>query len=220
MTNEKTKILLVDDHALVRAGLKSLINQLDKFVVIAEASNIASAMVKLGESAPDIVVTDIDMGSDNGLDLIRKLKKQLSNVPIVILSMHSSEELVSEALQLGASAYLIKEAAPEELEIALSAVMRGETFMSPSVSTKIINRFVRPPSVEADPLKALTTRQVQILTMLAHGVSTKEIAYKLDLSDKTVAAHRAQIMERIGIRDLVGLVLFAVKHGLVKVEKP
>jgi len=220
MTNEKTKILLVDDHALVRAGLKSLINQLDKFVVIAEASNIASAMVKLGESAPDIVVTDIDMGSDNGLDLIRKLKKQLSNVPIVILSMHSSEELVSEALQLGASAYLLKEAAPEELEIALSAVMRGETFMSPSVSTKIINRFVRPPSVEADPLKALTTRQVQILTMLAHGVSTKEIAYKLDLSDKTVAAHRAQIMERIGIRDLVGLVLFAVKHGLVKVEKP
>jgi len=218
--NAKTKILLVDDHALVRAGLKSLIDQFDNFFVVAEASNIASAMVKLGESAPDIVVTDIDMGSDNGLDLIKKIKKQLPNVAVVILSMHSSEELVSEALQLGASAYLVKEAAPEELGMALSAVVRGGTFLSPSVSTKMINRFVRPTAPAAGPLKLLTARQIEILTMLARGVSTKEIAYELDLSDKTVAAHRAQIMERIGIRDLVGLVLFAVKHGLVKVEKP
>ena len=219
MTNSaKSKILLVDDHALVRAGLKSLIDQLEKFVVIAEASNISSAMVRLEESKPDIVITDIDMGVDNGLDLAKKIKTLMPNVAIVILSMHSSEELVSKALMLGASAYLLKEAAPVELGMALTAVVKGETYLSPAVSTKMINRFVRPSASPPNPLKALTERQIQILTMLARGLGTKEIAFKLDLSDKTVAAHRSQIMERIGIRDLVGLVLFAVKHGLVKVE--
>ena len=143
----------------------------------------------------------------------------MENVRIVILSMHSSEELVAKALQMGASAYLLKEAAPEEIGIALNAVVNGQTFLSPAVSTKMINRFVRPPAAPPDPLKLLTERQIQILTLLAQGVGTKEIAFQLDLSDKTVAAHRAQIMDRIGIRDLVGLVLFAVKHGLVKVEQ-
>jgi DNA-binding NarL/FixJ family response regulator len=218
----KFKLLLVDDHALVRAGIKSLIDQLDGFVVVAEASGIAEAMGKLANPSPDIVITDIDMGIDNGLDLVRKIKKQMPEALVVILSMHSSEALVSEALQLGASAYLLKEAVPAELEIALRAVTQGETFLSPAVATKMINRFVRPtvPAAAADPLKSLTLRQVQILTMLASGRGTKEIAYELDLSNKTVAAHRAQIMERIGIHDLVGLVLFAVKHGLVKIDKP
>jgi len=218
----KFKLLLVDDHALVRAGIKSLIDQLDGFVVVAEASGIAEAMGKLANPSPDIVITDIDMGIDNGLDLVRKIKKQMPEALVVILSMHSSEALVSEALQLGASAYLLKEAVPAELEIALRAVTQGETFLSPAVATKMINRFVRPtvPAAAADPLKSLTLRQLQILTMLASGRGTKEIAYELDLSNKTVAAHRAQIMERIGIHDLVGLVLFAVKHGLVKIDKP
>jgi DNA-binding NarL/FixJ family response regulator len=218
----KFKLLLVDDHALVRAGIKSLIDQLDGFVVVAEASGIAEAMGKLANPSPDIVITDIDMGIDNGLDLVRKIKKQMPEALVVILSMHSSEAFVSEALQLGASAYLLKEAVPAELEIALRAVTQGETFLSPAVATKMINRFVRPtvPAAAADPLKSLTLRQVQILTMLASGRGTKEIAYELDLSNKTVAAHRAQIMERIGIHDLVGLVLFAVKHGLVKIDKP
>lgn len=214
------EILLVDDHALVRAGIKSLIDQLEGFVVVAEAAGIAEAMAKLSEIKPDVMITDIDMGHDSGLDLAAKVKQQLPQVKVMILSMHSSEALVSEALKLGASAYLLKEAAPAELQIALAAITRGETFLSPAVSTKMINRFVREPVAEvADPLKSLTSRQIQILTLLASGKGTKEIAYELDLSDKTVAAHRAQIMERIGIRDLVGLVLFAVKHGLVQVEK-
>ena len=212
-------ILLVDDHAMVRAGIRNLINQLDGFSVIGEASSIASVMVNFESIIPDIVVTDIDMGPDNGLDLIRKFKNKFPDISFVILSMHSSEDLITEALQLGASAYLLKEAAPEELGIALSAVVNGETFLSPAVSTKMINRFVRPPALPPDPLKLLTERQIQILTMLASGEGTKQIAYDLDLSDKTVAAHRAQIMERLGIRDVVGLVLFAVKHGLITVGK-
>jgi DNA-binding NarL/FixJ family response regulator len=220
MTKQNTKILLVDDHVLVRAGIRNLIESIDGYSVIAEASNIADAMLKLDTTTPDIVITDIDMGSDNGLDLVSHIKKRQPDIAIVILSMHSSGELVSNALQLGASAYLLKEAAPEELGIALAAVTRMETFLSPAVSTKMINRFVRPSTPDNDPLKSLTQRQIQILTLLAQGASTKEIAYSLDLSDKTVAAHRSQIMERIGVRDLVSLVLFAVKHGLVDVNKP
>ena len=216
---QEYRILLVDDHALVRAGIKNLIDQLECFTVTAEASGVAEAMSKLCAVQPDIVITDIDMGDDSGLDLAARVKLQAPDVKVMILSMHSSEALVSEALQLGASAYLLKDAAPAELQIALSAITSGETFMSPAVSTKMINRFVRAPVSVPDPLKALTPRQIQILTLLASGRGTKEIAYELDLSDKTVAAHRAQIMERIGIRDLVGLVLFAVKHGLVKVDK-
>ena len=220
MKEERLRILLVDDHALVRAGLKTLIEQIDGFTVSAEAYNIASAIGKLAEMTPDIVVTDIDMGTDSGLDLAEKIRAQHPTMPIAILSMHSSEELISRALQIGVSAYLLKEAAPEELGVALKAIARGETFLSPAVSTKLIHRLARNGKTEADPIKQLTDRQVQILTMLAKGMGTKEIAFQLDLSDKTVAAHRAQIMERIGIRDLAGLVLFAVKHGLVRVGKP
>ncbi|MEA5097396.1 MAG: response regulator transcription factor [Burkholderiaceae bacterium] len=214
-------ILLVDDHALVRAGIKSLIDQIDGFVVTDEASNVDEAMCKVSEAPlPDIVITDISMGSGNGLDLVGKLKQLAPDIKVMILSMHTSEALVSEALKLGVSAYLPKEAVPAELPVALYAVACGETFLSPAVSTKIIDRFVRPSDAVADPLKSLTARQIQILTLLANGRGTKEIAYELDLSDKTVAAHRTQIMERLGIHDLVGLVLFAVKHGLVSVEKP
>ncbi|MBC7499757.1 MAG: response regulator transcription factor [Herminiimonas sp.] len=211
---KKTTILLVDDHVLVRAGIRSLIDQIKDFVVIAEASNPDEAKAALAQHVPDIVMTDITMGMYNGLDLVRVLRQKFPAMAIVILSMHASEELVTEALRLGASAYLLKEAAPAELEIALQAIAREETYLSPAVSTKMIERFLRPVALSQNPLQALTPRQLQILTMIVHRKATKEIAFDLDLSEKTVAAHRAQIMERLGVRDLVGLVLLAVKHGL------
>ena len=210
------QVMLVDDHALVRAGIRSLIDQLTSFVVIAEASSPDEAIRKLGQCVPDIVVTDISMGTESGLDLLRHLKQRFPKIAIVVLSMHTSEEIVAEALRLGASAYLVKEAAPAELEIALRAVMRESTYLSPVVSTRIIDRFIRQPDSTHTALQPLTGRQRQILTMIASRKGTKEIAYELDLSEKTVAAHRAQIMARVGVRDIVGLVLFAVKHGLVK----
>ena len=209
------KIVLTDDHVLVRAGIRSLIDQLADFTVIAEASDPHETMLALDKCVPDILVTDIALGVHNGLDLVRGLKGRLPNLGVVILSMHSSEELVAEALRLGASAYLLKEAAPAELEIALRAVAGGETYLSPPVATKMIQRFVRPPVAVQSALQTLTARQLQILTMIADRKGTKEIAYELDLSEKTVAAHRAQLMARVGVRDIVGLILFAVKHGLV-----
>jgi DNA-binding NarL/FixJ family response regulator len=214
-------VILVDDHALVRAGICTLINQIDGFTVIGEASDGLDAMELVRQTRPDIVVTDITLGDENGLDLLPRIELESPRTRVVILSMHASEELVAEALRRGASAYLLKESAPNELEIALQAVVRDGNYLSPAVSKKVIDRFVRPPAAEekpvADkPLDILTARQQQILTMIASRKSTKEIAYELDLSEKTIAAHRAQIMERVGVRDLVGLVLWAVKHGLVQ----
>jgi DNA-binding NarL/FixJ family response regulator len=213
-------VVLVDDHALVRAGISNLINQLDDFLVVGEASNVLEAMELVRHLRPHIVIADITLGEENGLDLLPRIQAESPRSRIVILSMHASEELVAEALRLGASAYLLKESAPNELEIALRAVLRDENYLSPSVSKKMIDRFVRPASSPASvadkQLDILTPRQQQILTMIASRKSTKEIAYELDLSEKTIAAHRAQIMERTGVRDLVGLVLWAVRHGLVK----
>jgi DNA-binding NarL/FixJ family response regulator len=209
-------VMLVDDHALVRAGIRSLIDRLSGFIVMAEASNPDEALDQLARAVPDIVLTDITMGAHSGLDLLRVLQQRFPSVGVIVLSMHASEELATEALRLGASAYLLKDAAPAELDIALRAVARNETYLSPAVSTKMIERFVRQPVPAHSPLQSLTVRQLQILTMIANRKGTKEIAYELDLSEKTVAAHRAQIMERVGVRDIVGLVLLAVKHGLVK----
>jgi len=209
-------VVLVDDHALVRAGISNLINQIDSFIVVGEASTRMDAMELVRQLRPHIVVADITLGEESGLDLLEPIRQASPTTRVIILSMHASEELVAEALRRGAASYLLKESAPSELEIALQAVGRGDSYLSPSVSKKMIERFVRPPTVAPKALDMLTARQQQILTMIASRKSTKEIAYELDLSEKTIAAHRAQIMERTGVRDLVGLVLFAVKHGLVK----
>jgi len=215
---KKFKVMLVDDHPMVRAGFRTLIEDIDRFVVIGEAGDIDEAKIQFRQNTPDVVITDIDMGRDNGLDLVRWIKKQRPNALVVIFSVHSSEGLVNEALALGAAAYLLKVAAPAELEIALNAVIRGENFLSPAVSTKMISRLVRPPAPTGDILKLLTARQLQILRLIITGKSAKEVAYELGLSDKTVIAHRVQIMERLGVNDLVELVLLAVKHGLINVD--
>lgn len=208
-------VLLVDDHMLVRAGIRALIEQVG-FKVVGEAGNPGEAMALFRQLHPNIVITDLTMSEASGLDLLRELRQLRPDLPVVILSMHASEELIAEALRLGASAYLLKEAAPSELEIALQAVARQETYLSPAVSTKLIAQFVRPSTAPAKAAVELTPRQTQILTLIAQRKSTKEIAYQLDLAEKTIAAHRAQIMDRIGVRDVVGLVFYAVKHGLVK----
>jgi len=215
----KATILLVDDHVLVRAGIRSLIDRLDDFSVVAEASDPDAAMRALALSVPDIVLTDIAMGPFSGLDLVRDLKRQFPQVATIILSMHASEEMVTEALRQGASAYLLKESAPMELEIALRAVAHHETYLSPAVSTKMIDRFVRAPATDTGNFPALTARQTQILKMIVMRKGTKEIAFELDLSEKTVAAHRSQLMERLGVRDVVSLVLLAVKHGFDKTDQ-
>jgi DNA-binding NarL/FixJ family response regulator len=211
-------ILLVDDHALVRAGIRSLIERISGFAVVAEASNSGQAMAAIAVALPDIVIADLAMGDDNGLDLLRALKSQYPALVVMVLSMHASEEMVSEALSLGAAAYLLKESAPAELEIALRAIAHAQCYLSPQVSAKVIARYIQPAAAQESPLHTLTSRQIQIFKLIAASNTTKQIAYDLDLSEKTVAAHRAQILARLGLHDVRSLQSYAARHGLV--DKP
>ncbi len=211
---ELLTVLLVDDHALMRAGIKALIDRMPHCAVTAEASNIAEALECLDEAVPDVALIDISMGTENGLDLLQLLKQRAPGVAVLILSMHAAEEIVAEALGLGAGGYLLKDAAPVELELALAALRRNESYLSSAVAMKMVRWFVRPKQEAQLELQLLTARQIQILGLIAEGKSTKQIAFQLTLSDKTVAAHRGQIMERLSIRDRAGLVAFAAQHGL------
>lgn len=206
------RILLVDDHTLVRAGIRGLIDQAGAFTVCAEASDGAGALAALELHRPDILVTDIGLGAESGLDLVRAVHQRWPALPIVVVSMHAAEATVSTAIRDGASAYVLKDAAPSELACALDAVRRGDSYLSPVLSGRMMRWSIRGAGACRI---ALTDRQRQILGRIGAGKSTKQIAFELGLSEKTVAGHRAQLMERLGIRDRVGLALFALEQGMV-----
>jgi len=213
----RLRVLLVDDHALVRAGIRSLLQELPDVEVVAEASDGAQALQIVQRGQPDVVLMDIAMKGMNGLEAAAKLRERQPGVKVVILSMHTSEEYVLLALRAGAAAYLIKDSATAELGLALNSVMRGETYLSPAISRQVVDGYVQRvgTGAGADPL---TQRQREVLKHIAEGRSTKEIAFELDLSVKTIETHRAQIMERLGIRDVAGLVRYAMRVGIVPPE--
>lgn len=213
-----TRIVLVDDHTLVRAGLRSLLESLPGVEVLAEAGNGAAGLEAVRRHRPDVLITDVTMTDMNGLELAERVRAELPATRVIMLSMFSSEEFVVRALKAGASAYLLKDAAAAELELALAAVARGEVWLSPGASQRLVERVTRP-APEPGPLDALTPRQREILKLIAEGVHTKEIAHRLKLSAKTVESHRAQIMERLGIRDVPGLVRLAIRAGLISAER-
>ena len=211
------RVLLADDHALVRAGIRSLCQTLAGVEVVAEASDGAEALLLAERERPDVVLMDIAMKGMNGLEAAARLRERLPATKIVILSMHTSEEYVLLALRAGAAAYLIKDSATSELELALQSVMRGEIYLSPAISRQVVEGYVQRVG-EGGAADPLTPRQREVLKRIAEGRSTKEIAYELNLSVKTVETHRAQIMERLGIRDVAGLVRYAMRAGLVPPE--
>lgn len=213
-----TRIVLVDDHTLVRAGLRSLLDSIAGVEVVAEAGDAAAGLEAARAHRPEVLVTDVAMDGMSGLELAERVRAELPATRVIVLSMFSSEEFVLRALKAGASAYLLKDAAATELELALAAATRGETYLSPGASRRLVERVMRPADAEPGPLDALTPRQREILKLIAEGVHTKEIAWRLKLSAKTVESHRAQIMERLGIRDIPGLVRLAIRAGLVSAD--
>jgi DNA-binding NarL/FixJ family response regulator len=213
----KTTILLADDHTLLRAGLRSLLEGMDGFEVVAEAGDGAEALALIRRHRPDVVLMDVHMKGMSGIEAAEHAKRDFPDVRVIMLSMHAEEEYVARALQAGASGYMLKDAATLELQLALTVVMKGEMYLSPAVSRQVVEGYVR--SGAANPAAQLTERQREILKLIAEGLSSKEIAYRLGLSAKTVDTHRAQIMERLGIRDIAGLVRFAIRAGLVSLDK-
>jgi DNA-binding NarL/FixJ family response regulator len=221
------KVILVDDHSLVRAGIRSLIQNISGVEVIAEANNGRDAIRLIDELIPDLVLLDIAMPELNGLEVISRISKDNTETKVIILSMHTNEEYVVQALKAGAAGYLLKDSAPNELEIAVNAVMKGETYLSPAISKHVVDNYLRRISdVSAekergpDIFKQLTSRQREILQLIAEGNSTKDIANKLNVSIKTVETHRMQLMDRIGIHDVAGLVRYAIRMGIITVKMP
>jgi DNA-binding NarL/FixJ family response regulator len=214
----RIRVLLADDHTLVRAGIRSLLKGLENVEVVGKAGDGQEA-VRLAESLrPDVVLLDVGMPGLNGLDVAARLAAHDASIRVLILSMHTSEEYVLRALRAGCAGYLLKGSAVAELEIAVRAVARGETYLSPAVSKHVMDDYVRRTGGATDPIDALTPRQREVLQLVAEGNTSKDIADRLGLSFKTVEAHRAQIMERLGLHDVAGLVRFAMRMGLVRPE--
>jgi DNA-binding NarL/FixJ family response regulator len=214
------RILLADDHALVRAGIRALlVGSLDSVMVVAEAANGREALELARLHKPDVVLLDISMPDLSGLAVSAQLKQEMPEVRVIMLSMHANEEYVLQALRAGASGYLLKDSATAELELALKGVMQGETYLSPRISKQVVDGYVQRVGADQSSPDLLTPRQRQVLQLIAEGHSTKEIAYRLELSVKTIETHRAQLMERLQIRDIAGLVKYAIRYGLVSTGK-
>jgi DNA-binding NarL/FixJ family response regulator len=209
------RVLLADDHKLVRAGIRSLLERLPDVEVVAEASDGREALRLIEEHRPQIVLMDIAMPELNGLEATRRVAKSFPDVSVIILSIYADEEHVYQALRAGASGYLLKGAATEELELAIRAVAQQGTYLSPPVSKPVIMEYVRRTSGEPHSAGKLSPRQTEILQLLAEGKSMKQIALGLSISVKTVESHRAALMTRTGVRDIAGLVRYAVKIGLI-----
>ena len=218
------RVLLADDHALVRAGIRALLAGLPDVESVVEAGDGQEALTVLRETKPDLALIDIAMPGLNGLELAARVAREAPGTRLVILSMHGTPAHVAQALRAGVSGYLLKDAAADELPVLLRAVMRGETYLSPAISKQVVDGYLGRTAAPANPgdgaaLDVLTSRQREILQLVAEGKSTKEVAQLLDASAKTVETHRGQIMERLGIHDLAGLVRYAIRTGLVSSDR-
>ncbi len=213
------KVILAEDHPIGGAGIRSLLDALEGVPVVAEAADGREALQLIQTHQPDVVVMDIAMPGLNGLETAGRMAKEFPRVKLIMLSMHANQEFVTQALRTGAAAYLIKDAAVGELELAIKAVTRGETYLCTAISKHVIEGYLGRNEGESNPFEELTARQREILQLIAEGHSTKDIAHILNVSVKTVEAHRAGLMARLDLHDIAGLVRYAIRVGLVHPEK-
>lgn len=213
-----TRVLLADDHTLVRAGLRKLLESMGDIEVVGEAGDGLELLEMVAALQPQMVLMDIAMPGLNGLEATERIVKSWPEVRILILSMHQNAEYVRHALRQGAVAYLLKDAAPLELEMAIKAVRRGDTYLSAAVSNGVVSDYVYRLRSEDRPKEALTPRQREVLQLIAEGQSTKEIARKLSVSVKTVETHRTQLMKQLDVHEVTGLVRYAIRAGLVSTD--
>lgn len=210
-----TKVLLADDHTLVRAGIRALLEKLPEVTVVGEASDGWEVVEMVKTLQPDLVLMDIAMPNLNGLEATARIHNEARHVRVIILSMHQNEEYYWQALKAGAAGYLLKKSAPAELHSAVTTVQNGETYLSREIAEYLSKNANRRSSSSKSPLETLTRRQREILQLIAEGQHTKAIASLLNLSPKTVEFHRLELMYRLGIHDVPGLVRFAYQVGLV-----
>lgn len=211
------KVLLADDHEMMRAGLRALLEQ-GHVSVVGEASNGRQAVEMALELRPDIVVMDVSMPELNGVEAARQLTAAKTNMRVVMLSMHSDRLRVVEALKAGAKGYVLKSSAAAELTAALNAVSRGNTYLSPSVADSVVDAYVRNPGQPGGTGTPLSTREREVLQLLAEGKTSKEMGASLHIAPKTVETHRAQISKKLGLHSVAELTKYAIRNGLTDPE--
>jgi len=214
------KIFLADDHAVVRDGLRALLEAHPNLEVVGDAANGQDAVDQVTGLRPDVVILDIAMPELNGIEATRKIIEACPDTQVIILSMHSTSEHVFRALQAGARAFLLKESAGQEVVNAIEVVYAGQRYLNPKISNQLIDDYLRQreSDVMASPLARLSPREREILQLVAEGKSSAEIAQILFLSPKTVETYRSRLMKKLGLQDLAGLVKFAIQHELISLE--
>lgn len=213
-----TRVILADDHQLVRAGLRALLQSFDDVEVLAECSDGHETLAAVARFAPDILLLDITMPGLNGLDVARRIQNTRAATKVLVLSMHAGPEYVAQSLRAGVAGYMIKDSAVEELRAALDALAAGKPYLSPAISQTVLHGYLRTGRAPADAgteLDKLTARQREVLQLLAEGHGTRDIGVRLGISAKTVERHRSELMDRLDIHDVPGLVRFAIRVGLV-----
>ena len=212
------RVLLVDDHALVRAGIRALLEALPRVEVVGETGDGLAAVQLATELAPDVILLDITLPGLNGLEVATRVVRLGSGTRVLMLSMHASPEYAARAFAAGAAGYLNKDSAFDELAAALDAIGAGRRYLCRAIDPAQVALFEQQVANGGSGIDRLTPRQRQILQLVAEGFSTREIAERLFVSVKTVETHRAQIMQRLDIYDVAGLVRFAIRHGLLPPE--
>jgi DNA-binding NarL/FixJ family response regulator len=214
----KTKILLVDDHQILRDGIRSLVKGYDDMEVIGEAADGREALDMVEKLSPDVVIMDISMPDLNGIDATRMIINEAPDVKVIALSMHHDKQFVSEIFKAGASGYLIKDSAFDELEHAIRIVMSGQTYINPQIASLVVESLVNQ-SVTPNPksFSLLTEREREVLQLIADGKSTKQIAIDLNVSSKTIESHRRQVMGKLNVRSVADLTKFAIREGLTTI---
>jgi len=212
------RVLLADEHTLERSGIRALLEKVPEVETVAEAGDGREALRLIKLHQPDVALIDIALPKLNGVEVAARVGKDFPGVRVVILSMYASEGYVWQALRSNAVGYLLKSAEAADLEQAIKTVARGETYLSPSISRQMIQDYARHADNNGTQLDRLTPRQREVLQLIAEGYTTKAIAQILKISVKTVETHRAQLMDRLGIHDVAGLVRYAIQIGLSKLE--
>ncbi len=213
----KIKILIADDHALVREGIRALLNIHEEIEILGEASDGKEAVEKAAQLKPDMILMDIAMPGLGGLEATLEIKKSDPDIKILILSQYDDKEYVSRLLKAGVSGYILKQGVGTDLISAIRAVAKGEFYLYPSITSGVIDGFLRKGKVEIeDPYEKLTDREKQVLKLIGEGESHKEIATLLHISAKTVIAHQTNITEKLGLHSRAALIKFALRKGIVK----
>lgn len=212
------RVVLVDDHAVVRAGIQAMLETLNEIEIVGQASNGRDALSLVKQQLPDLMLCDISMPEMNGLEATARIVKEFPNVRVIILSMHTSEEYVWQALRAGATGYLLKDTDAVELDLAINSVLNGKTYLTSSMSMQVVETYMQRMGGEETVADVLTPRQREILQLIAEGKALKEIAKLLYISIKTVESHRTLLMDRLNIHDTPGLVRYAMRIGMISPE--